>query len=288
MSSFAATSLYDRNSEGGGSSWSPWRTSLFSLASRPVNNPDEGRTQISTYNYFSVDYKLDGGRKYSIRPVFFYETSGWNDYGEYKKPKAEIGDLYVQYVDYDLAYLPGDVALSGQFRVHLPTSKQSKKINQIAKLEGVFTFERLLAKMWSINYEVRPKYYIQSQTSYLNEFTYSRGSRAGEQGGSVSQNKEYEIEHSIELEKKFNKLFGMAVSVGMEHQGWHASSVNERPEARHSDDLILGVSGVFDVHHKANFILSIQNSAPVHNAKQNYKAFRSDEVDVSLLSFIRF
>ncbi|MCP4912690.1 MAG: hypothetical protein GY909_06195 [Oligoflexia bacterium] len=286
-SSFAATSLYDRNNNDRGG-WSPWKVSYFNLASRPMENPDEGRAQIFTYNYFSIDYKLSGGKKYSIRPVFFYETSGFDDYGAYQKPKAEIGDIYVQYVDYDLAYLPGDVSLSGQFRFHLPTSKQSKKVNQIAMVEGVFTFEKLLAKMWSINYEIRPKYYIHSQTSYLNEFTYTRGSRAGQQGGSVSQNKEYKLEHGVEIERKFNKLFGMALSVGMEHQGWHASEVNGRPEARHTDDLNVAIAGVFDVSYRANFILSVEHSAPVHNARRNYKLGRGDEMGVSLLTFVRF
>lgn len=282
--SYGANSLIDRVDNGGRTNW---RASYFNLASRPMNNPKEGTAQVFTYNYFSIDYKKSYDQKYSIRPVFHYSTSGYDNYGAYQKPKAELGDLYVQYVDYSLAYLPGDVSLSGQFRLHLPTGKASKEISQISRFEGVFIFEKLLANQLSLSLEVRPSYYWQSQTNYLRTWTYVGGSRDGELGGRVSQTKEYKLEQTLSLEKKWNKLFGTGLSVGLTSEGYHNSEV-ENVDSRHNHELTLGTSFLFDVSHTANFILSIENTAPIHNARRNYKPLRDDEMSATLLSFIRF
>lgn len=281
----AVSSVYDRNDSK--DSYSPWRASFFNLSTMPVKSPEQGSAQVFTYNYFSFDYKLDFNRKYSIRPVFFYETSGYDSFGVYKSPTATLGDAYVQYVDYGLAYLPGEVSLGGQFRVHLPTSKQSKEINQIARFEGVFTFEKLLAKATTLSYEIRPNYYWQSQRNYLRTWTFIGGDRDGEETGRIYQTKEYKLEHNLELATKWNKTFGNAISVGMTHEGYHDSAI-ENVVSRHTDELNVGASLIADLNYKFNFIASISNNIPVHNAKRNAKLLRSDEMEYVLLTFFRF
>lgn len=281
----AASSLFDR--EDFSTSYSPWRASFFNLSTMPVKGPEQGSAQVFTYNYFSFDYKLDSNRKYSIRPVFFYETSGYDSFGSYKSPKATIGDAYAQYVDYGMAFLPGEVNMAGQFRVHLPTSQQSKEINQIARFEGVFTFEKLLARTLSLSYEVRPNYYWQSQKNYLRTWTYVGGDRDGELTGRIYQTKEYKLEHALEIEKKWNKHIGNAISIGMTHEGYHDSAI-ENVESRHTDEINVGASLIADINHKFNLIASIQNNVPLHSPKREAKFLRSDEMEYVLLTFFRF
>jgi hypothetical protein len=268
----------DRNS-----SRSPWRFSYFNLASTPIENPAEGRASIFTYNYISADYKLNYSQKYSIRPVFNFETSGYDNFGNYQHASGKLGDLYVQYVNYNLGYYPGDISLGGQFRVHLPTGEDSRNIDQIARFEIVLNFEKLLSNQFKLSYEIRPNYYWQSRRAFLRTWDNDDGTS----GARVSATKEYKIEHGLEVQKMFNNTWGAGLAVGMTHQGYHGSEQNEI-ESRHTDELAVGLAGYLNISHRINFIASVEHESSVHNNRKGYKLGRREEVSYTLLTFFRF
>ena len=60
-----------------------WSTSFFSFASTMTSQIDQGAASVDSYNYLSLNRRLTQDTKFSLRVPFYYNTAGFNKYGDY-------------------------------------------------------------------------------------------------------------------------------------------------------------------------------------------------------------
>lgn len=256
---------------------SKWSYSFFSFLSAPYELPVKDRTSlINSYNYVSFNYKIDYTRRITIRPTFNMNTAGYDVIGrEDKAAKIELGDLYLQYADYNFALLPGNIGVLAQFRIFLPTSESSKLQKTLAKLGGWFIFSHPFGDSWELNFHTKGYYYWQSQKSYDGGNSYP------------SHTKKYKWENYFELGKMFNETFGFSASLGLTMEEKNGSDVYG-DEARHVNTLKAGISVRYNYAWYLNFIFGIDNQIYNVNNEQDHTLLQPDDLQFILLTFFRF
>ena len=139
---------------------SPFNFSFFNWTT--VNSQDyrNGDGQFSSYNFVSVDYRLNYDSKISFRPVFFLSSSGKDFFGEDVEEDLSMGDAYFQYFHYNLALLPGDVGLIGAMRLYVPLSENSKRNKMLTRTQVRLLFTKPLARGLELAYHIYPSYYF--------------------------------------------------------------------------------------------------------------------------------
>lgn len=256
---------------------SKWSYSFFSFLSAPYELPVKDRTSlVSSYNYVSFNYKIDYTRRVTIRPTFNMNTAGYDVIGrEDKASKIELGDLYLQYADYNFALLPGNIGVLAQFRIFLPTSESSRQQKTLAKLGGWFIFSHPFGDSWELNFHTKGYYYWQSQKSYDGGKSYP------------SHTKKYKWENYFELGKMFNETFGFSATFGLTMEEKNGSDLYN-DEARHVNTLKTGVSIRYNYAWYLNFIFGIDNQIYNVNNQQDHTLLQPDDLQFILLTFFRF
>ena len=257
---------------------SKWGYSAFSFISAPFELPVKDRTSLMTsYNYVSFNYKLDYTRRISIRPTFNMNTAGYDVIGrEDTAAEVALGDMYLQYADYNFALLPGNIGVLAQFRIFLPTSESSREQKTLAKLGGWFIFSHPFSDGWQVNYHLKGYYYWQSQKSYLNSDT-----------GRLSHTKQYKLENYIELGKMFNETFGFSMTLNFTMEEKHGSDLYN-DEARHINTLKTGITIRYNYAWNLNFIFGIDNQIYNVNNQDKHTLLQPEDLSFILLTFVRF
>ncbi len=210
---------------------SPWGVAFFNWSSVGIEKVREGRSRLETYNYFSFDYRLNYNSKISIRPEFYIAGAGDNFMDRYEDGSVEMGDIYVQYSHNSWALLPGDIGLLGAFRVYYPNAEHSKQTRQLAQLQARMIFNRPFGNGIELAYHLRPKFFVQTQKTYRNEFF------------NVKANQMAQIEQLIELSKRLTPDFGISQSVGAEHRWIYGSDAeNIDPEVTSALEMTTSAS----------------------------------------------
>ena len=123
------------------SAWSPWGMNYFNWATQRVDHTMEGGGRLESYNFIGVTYRLNGSSSLSFRPTFGLAGAGKNSFsGREVEAQFYMGDTYIQYLNWNLALLPGDIGVIGKFRVYIPTSEGSslsKKYHIFSQLVSV-------------------------------------------------------------------------------------------------------------------------------------------------------
>ncbi|MGE0762162.1 MAG: hypothetical protein AB7N80_02675 [Bdellovibrionales bacterium] len=193
---------------------SPWGVSWFNWANVNMKNYREGSGRLETYNYLSMDYRLNWESKVSIRPEFYVSGAGKDFFGDDVEGETEMGDIYAQYTHNSWALLPGDIGLSGSARIYYPNNKFVKQQRQITRLQARLIFQRPLgAGVW-VSYHFRPMYLVQRQQAYLNDYFNAKA------------NEHYRLEQWLEFTKPISRNVAVSQQFGVEHRRYYDSPAN--------------------------------------------------------------
>lgn len=253
---------------------SPWSYGYFNWATQNVKDSSDGSAQLSTYNFVSFDYRLSRLSKISLRPEFYLSSAGKNKYGETTQGSLDMGDVYLQYAHNDWGKLPGDISLLGVVRIYLPTSDFAKKEQQLTQLQARMIFNRDFGRGFEINYHLRPKYWIQSQVGYVNDY------------GSVSSTKHAEIEQLFEFVQEINRSLGIAQQIGVtttSRYGVPTASLESRIDSKF--ELSSAVDFTLS---RVNFRAGITNEIPLQRTERAFAIYRPEESSYFLMTYAPF
>lgn len=259
--------------------WTPWSLSGFSLASidLPEAHGASGGS-IFTYNYLGLNYYLGDGKKISLRPAFLYNTAGYNNRGQLVSQEVKLHDIYINYAHYNAFLLPGNVGLSMQYRFYLPTGESAKTSKRIGTLGGIFSFTKPVSSVSDLSYHVKPKYFFNTNTTYLRTFD--------DGGTSIRQNKQGQLEQYIEYAYRFNEKFGVQTSLKHNYTAYLPSKA-ENKEYFYRDDASLALAVDYKANDVVRFIFSVEQSRNIKNPRTDFKLFRREEMSYVLLTFMR-
>lgn len=270
--------------------------SYFSFTGADVEAAENGFPTLSVYNYVSANYKFSKDQKISIRPVFQFETPGYDSYGIQKKADTYLGDLHLSYSNYSIALLPGDWELSGQAKLYFPTSESAQEKKILTYVKGELISEKLLRHGWIVQYTVKPGYWFHSQRSYrdVNEYERKDGSTVKEI--SSKANKWGELEHYVGIGKYINSIFTPKFELGFNHEWSYTSEFAERSYAS-SNMLKLAPSTEIHVARKLWFVLGIENTIELNDTRiaandwkkangQSIKLFEPRDTQYYLMTFL--
>ncbi|AHZ84886.1 hypothetical protein AB1A81_10815 [Bdellovibrio bacteriovorus] len=254
-----------------------WNFTLFNVVSqanmKPGKEQTDGRSQDS-YTYISMNYKVNADEKASLRVPFIFNTAGQNEYGDQVKSETMLSDVHLVYSMYDLGYI-GDIDLSGNAKVYLPTSEFSQDSGLIAKFRAELYLEYSIGRFSSISYGIKPDYYWQSRTA---SFNYDMPQF--DDGNYVSDprqaNKQASLEHFLEVVADINKYFSFKPRIGIEEDWYHSSTI-EGIEPRHVTKAFYQISlGIRPVR-GISFLVGATNTTTLNSYRGKDIAFGQPE-----------
>ncbi|MDG0816186.1 hypothetical protein [Bdellovibrio svalbardensis] len=250
-----------------------WSVTFFSIAS--VANMKPGKTapdnvsdrMVNSYDYFSLNYRIDTKSKASMRIPFLFNTAGVNEYGDQKTSDFALSDIHFSYSNYDLGYI-GDVDVSGVAKLYLPTSKYMQAAKTIAKIRFEGYFDWQFARFSSLEYVVKPDIYLQTQTAFFNpdgipqydDGSFMRDPRAA--------TKQFGLQHYLQLNLDINKYVGFQTKTGFDESWYHASAAEEI-DASHVTSAVVGVGLEIRPMRGLNFLLLATNETKLNSYRGN-------------------
>lgn len=257
--------------------YSPWGFSYFNWATQNVKDTAEGVGRFTSYNYVSVDYRLNFDSKLSLRPTFYINGAGNDFFGNHKESEVEMGDIYLQYYRYSMALLPGEIGLSGALRAYWPLSNTSREQTLISRVESKLLFVKPISYGVQLTYTFQPKYFIYKNKSYLKVDGDYQGVRTNKWG---------ELLHYFELAERVGYNWGFAQSVGLKHQ-WYYSSATNNLDERSNEYTEVKLSAFIDLG-DVNFKFGLNTSKPTAELKRKFALFKPEDTEYSLMTYARF
>lgn len=260
-----------------------WATSFFSFASATTQQISKGSASVSSYNYLSLNRRLSEDTKFSLRVPFYYNTAGFNKYGDFDKQDVSLSDVHLVYSMYDLGYI-GAIDISGNLKLYLPTSDYSQTQRTIAKIRPEMFFEWAFGRFSSLTYVVKPDYYIQSQTAYFDKTTRTR-----DDGSYVTDprhtTKIASVEHYLELDADMGRYWSVKPSIGFT-EDWYNKSAAENLPGAHLTYARTDLGFEIRPARWINFTVGIENKAPLNRNKYGDKValFRPKDNTVFLMT----
>ncbi len=259
--------------------YSPWGLSYFNWATQNLGDTERGTARLTTYNYLSFNYRLNGGMV-SFRPQFFINGAGYDEFRrDIVKGDIELGDMYIQYSKYNIVLLPGDIGLTGALRLYLPQGEYAKRQGKITELRGKFYFSKPWGYGWHTTYMLEPRYAFFRERGYLTEFGNSRANRYGQ------------IWHYLEQTKFFSVDYGISAQIGMRHQ-YYYDFASENIRNRVEDYFENGFYFLFNIS-GVNFRAGLMQSKNVRRPNGpfepggRYKIFNPEESQISVMTSFR-
>ncbi|HWU43333.1 MAG TPA: hypothetical protein VN132_07845 [Bdellovibrio sp.] len=260
---------------------------FFSIASvanmRPGQSEPKSNRMVDSYDYFSLNYRIDADSKASLRIPVLFNSEGVNQYGDDKPSTVSLNDIHFVYSNYDLGYI-GDVDFSGNAKWYLPTSPYSQAAKTIAKFrfEGYFTWQ--FARYSSIEYVVKPDIYWQSQTAFFNpdgipqydDGTYMRDPR--------SSTKQFALEHYVQANLDIDKYFTFLMKAGFNEDWYHASAAEDL-EGDHVTKFRAGIGVEIRPMRGLNFTVQMQNDTTLNSYRgKDIAFFQPENTEYSLMT----
>ena len=244
-----------------------WNVTLFSIAS--VSNMSYGKKEtanrsLESYNYFGFNHKIDADTKFSVRIPFLYNTEGQNSYAENVPSRLDIQDVHFAFSKYDLGYI-GDIDISGNVKLYLPTSEYSQNSKLVAKLRMEAYFEYAIGRFSSITYVVKPDFYWQRQTAYFNADTPQFNDGAFVKDPRMTT-KQYSLQHYLEGVVDMNRYYSLKPKIGFD-EDWYYSSDVEQLEGSHVTKLTAGLGLEMRPVRGLTFTLGVQNQSTLGSYK---------------------
>ncbi|XGC79627.1 hypothetical protein ACES2L_09840 [Bdellovibrio bacteriovorus] len=262
-----------------------WTATLFSIAS--VSNMSYGKKatddrSLESYNYIGLNYKMDADTKVSVRFPFVYNTAGQNKYAEQEASVLDLQDIHFAFSKYDLGYI-GDVDISGNVKVYLPTSEYSQNSKMVAKLRFEGYFEYSIGRFSSITYAVKPDLYWQRQTVYFDPETpqYDDGNYVKDPRSTTRQ---YALEHYVEAVIDINRTFSIKPKAGFD-EDWYYSSEEEQLEGSHVTKVKAGLGLEIRAMKGLTFTAGVQNTTSLGSYKgKDVKWMQPENTQYSLMT----
>lgn len=261
-----------------------WYPSAFSLASVEMDKTDDGG-RLSTYNYLTFSSHMTGDYRMALRVPFTYGTAGTDRFNGSKpnEQELELQDTILEVKNNEFLYMPWDIGVYFAGRLYLPVSKHSKESGQIARYRNEMIFSKNFTQRWSVDYDQKLNFYMQSRKSYRTQFEDEYGFPVD----AVSLTKRFEFQHWTTLWARIGAEGGLGWSVKYEDTYWNKSKTENK--SRSAEHLMLtGPCARIPFSDYVNFILSYEDKVDV---EQNYKElgrFMSKNTQVVLNSFISF
>jgi hypothetical protein len=272
--------LVMENSQGTGY-FDNWTASFFSIGGLTQQQIERGGASFSAYNYFGLNYKLAKAKRFSLRPVFYYNTAGYNKYNEYNAQTTSLGDFHFVYSDYELANL-GDVGVSMSFKVYLPISDYSRQTRMIAKVRPETYFTMPVGRFSSVSYVMKPDFYIQSQTAFVDDTTpkYDDGNYKFDPRKTTQT---VGLEHYIEFNASMSRFWSLKPSIGF-IDDWYNASPSENLPAGHNTVAKLALAVDMRVAKGLTFTLGYENKPKVVNRRDDLEFFRPEDNNTYLMT----
>lgn len=254
--SFGQEDLERRMALDSGGLRSAWTYSFFSIASTTASQIDAGGSNLESYNYIAGNYRLTDDTRFSIRVPVLFNTAGFNRFGDNVKQEAQISDVFISYIMYDMGYI-GPVDFSGNVRLYFPTSEYSQNTRMTAMVRADIYSEMIVGRFSTIQYVFKPRYYIQSQKAFFdpNTATFPDGAY---RSSPIRATKQAEIEHYVEYIGDINKYFSIKPAIGFE-DSWYYGSGEEGIEARRVTSANLQLSLEMRPSRGLRFTLGVSN-----------------------------
>jgi len=291
--SFAQFSVVESFNESG------YTFSFFSLASTESDqtafeSSEYGTGRLSFYNYLTAATRLNYDLKGGLRLPFQYNTAGRDRFNDGKVQRSEVflQDIILFLRNDSLALLPLDVGVFWEGRVYLPTGKFSQQQDRIGALRNHFIFSKVLSRTFDLEYDQKITYFHQSRTAYSNTFT----DKAGRFTEVTSLTKSWELEHRLNFWYKMDAENGLGAQVTHEDTFYNSSIENSynvitKDEKRTKGPIHLvkfGPAARFALNSKINFILTYQDVVDSNTNMAELGQFKSENTELTLLSFVRF
>ena len=260
-----------------------------------VNGVDNGTGRLSFYNYLTIAKRLTYDLKGGVRLPFQYNTAGrdrFND-GHVQKSELFLQDVILFLRNDALTLLPGDIGVYWEGRIYLPTSENSQKRDQIGRYRNHFIFSKILSRVFDMEYDQKISYYHQSRTAYKNTFV----DNAGDYAEVTSLTKSWELEHRLNFWYKMDAETGFGLQAGHKDQYFNSSTANAynqfdkegTPRTKGPiHEVKFGPAARFALNSKINFILTYEDVVNANENMGELAQFKSENSQVTLLSFVRF
>lgn len=263
-----------------GSGWSEFKRNLglrffnFTSASMEQVGKDGGR--LESYNYFSLQYRLSRTEAIAIRPAFFLNSGGSDFRGRFQESQFEWSDVYINYANYGLRFLPFDLDYVANLRLYLPTSEASQTRGMIARIRPYFIVGAPLTSRLTYSIHFQPDFYIQSRTGYANDRGYANG------------NRNYGYNLFGELAYRLNRTFSLVGNLG-HNKMWHYSVPVENVAVYQIEEFDVGASVGINWRSLSTAV-GVSQSRNVQRPFNNnsFSLFRDNETQYFARSYYRF
>lgn len=201
--------------------------SFFSLGG--VNSDQFNRPDPSFYvydGYLSFNFKVNRNLRFAARPAFNYSTEGLDYMGTPVTNKMQTRDFSLLATNYNVGEddLPANQDLKIQTRMYLPTGEGSKAEGMIARLRFEFEHRYYVGRYSNIRTYVKPSYYFQRTTSYLDS------------AGKLKTTNLADVQYGSEVDVNLNKYFSVKPGFEFEDSWTNESDVNDR-DGRHTTTI---------------------------------------------------
>lgn len=258
-----------------------WGVSYFSIGGLTQDQIEKGTGSFSAYNYIALNYKFSKTRRFSVRPVFYFNTAGVNKYNETVGTSTSMGDLHLVYSDYEIASF-SDVEVSTSFKLYLPTSDYTQMTGNVAKFRPETYITKKVGSFSSVSYVLKPDLYIQGHNSFVDETT----PRKADGSYRFNPNKTTQmasLEHYVEFNASMSQNFSIKPSVGFVDD-WYNASPSEKMNGSHNTSAKLALAFDFRVARKLTFTLGLENKPKIINRRDELAFFRPEDNSAFLMT----
>lgn len=268
---------------------SPWVYSAFSLATVEGGEVDKGGASYFAYNYLSAHYRIDYDQKLVFRAPFTYNSAGYDSFNqdENQPQKVGIDDVIVEYANYNLALLPGDIEVYWDIRAYLPTSQSARDQRTILDIRNEFFITKRLAPRLELEYW--PQFYstVQSQAAYENDF------------GTFSNTQRFRLKQRLTTWYRASYKWQFGYFFGSEDRWFHRSKANDTSRQRNGrlteHSYLMGPAVKWAATKRISFIANIANRVDSYGFHPDQRDPIGDfwkpsikNTEFTLLSFLSF
>lgn len=278
--------------------YSPWSLSAFSLIIAEADQTQAGGSLFS-YNYIGPNYRLNNNERLAFKLPFLMNTAGHDRFNGQcvQDQDAELADPFVNYSNYDLVLLPGDIDVYWDGRVYLPLSKASRKQKMIGRLRSNFIFSRRITQALEVEWRNEFNYYHQSQTTYVASGINDQ-CEVGDNAG-PSNTRRFAMDNWINIWYRLDRKWSLGLVTIFTEEVRNTSGTIETSRQRNGRmkeiSVSMGPSVKWIANDNVSFIGTVSDRiqySGFHPLSQDNLAdlgkFKKENVEVTLSSFIRF
>ncbi len=262
-----------------------WGLSYFNIATADSERVNTGGASWNIYQYLSGNYKFAADQRFAVRLPFTTKTAGvYNRFGNVTPLETTLDDMHIVYNNYALASFPWEWDLSGTFYAYAPTSKRSQDKKWITRLRAWFMFQKALDRNWTVSYNIKPEYFVNSQRAYRREINDTRADGSTFTSVRAENNQQAEVQHYLEINRYWNRYFTPSLEVGF-NTTWYETS----DEANYSDlirEQFMISPGTW-IHFSRGFRIKIgvENQHNIRTPQKPFALFREEDNQYKLLTF---